>query len=224
MKLLSDRLQESHQGTQAAIVSLSRLVETIRDGAVRSDPETAAKSNTADHSFDHIFGDAGGGAVRSDTETPAESNTPRAMSVDMGGTGTGDKWLQLGAWAARTAVTIAAPEIAIPGSAALTAAGLALSWLRRKRQARQPGVLGSRSNPITVHEPAAVQTETKYVVTESDVLGEAYREAARRVANTYREKNPAIVDVLKQLDGAATQIAHGARVQRRQPAASETLP
>jgi hypothetical protein len=70
-------------------------------------------------------------------------------------------------------------------------------------------------NPIRVADGGDVRTETKFVVTETDVLGEAFKEAIRRVGNTHRESSPHIVEALKQVDAAAMQLAHGKRVTRR---------
>lgn len=221
VKLLSDRLSESHTSTQAAIVSLSRTVaSTLAAGPSTGDPIDISNEIPASSLPPPETPPATPPASNPPTTDPKAAEPPTSTAPGP----TLAKWLSVGRWAAQTGLAIAAPEIAIPGSIALSAAGLAITWLRRRQTARQPGVLGSRSNPITLHEPAAVQTETKYVVTESDILGEAYREAVRRVGNSHRERNPAIVDVLKQIDGAATQIAHGSRVSRRLTPASETLP
>lgn len=125
---------------------------------------------------------------------------------------TASKWLKLFAWVAKTGVAVAAPEIAIPGSIGLGVLGFGLRWLLKKKE---PQPLGSQSNPIMIHNPGDVKTETKWVVSETDLLGEAYREAARRLGNTHRETSPQIVEVLQQLDAVASQLAHGKRIARR---------
>lgn len=139
---------------------------------------------------------------------------------------TAGKWLAVLGWLAKTGVAIAAPEIALPGSVGLTLAGFALTWLRRRRAARQPGVLGTAGNPIALRDHGTVRTDTKFVVTETDVLGEAYAEAVRRIGNLNREKHPQVVDILQQVHGVAQQLAHGQRIVRRPStlSASETLP
>jgi thiol-disulfide isomerase/thioredoxin len=139
--------------------------------------------------------------ARSET-TPSESAAGPVAS----------KWLRVLAWAGKTGLAIAAPEIAIPGSIGLTVAGLGLRWLMKRKK---PKPLGSVENPIRVADDGTVRTETKFVVSETDVLGEAFKEAIRRVGNTHRESSPHIVEVLKQVDSAATQLAHGKRVTRR---------
>jgi hypothetical protein len=160
-----------------------------------------------------------------------DSVLPPSDSVDSvdsspAGSGISGKWLSVLATAAKVGIAVAAPEIALPLSGGLTAAGLALSWIRRRRAARQPGPLGSESNPISVQDRGTVRTDTKFVVTESDVLGEAYAEAIRRCANQHRESKPGVVDALQQVEGVARQIAHGQRVVRRpsKTNAPETLP
>lgn len=159
-------------------------------------------------------------------EAVAESTTTQT-SIDT--TSLSSSWVSVMKSLAVGAVAIAAPQVAIPLTAGLGAAG----WLWSKRKQRlakvrpaPPAALGSNANPITFFEPASTKTETKYVVTESDVLGEAYKEAVRRVGNSHRERMPGIVDVLKQVDAAAQHIAHGARVVRRPTteSQSETLP
>ena len=154
-------------------------------------------------------------AVRPDEGLP----DPQAAPVHH----TASKWLQVARWAGRTGLAIAAPEVFLPGGIALAIAGAGLQWWRRRRQ---PKPLGTIDNPIRVTDPTTVKTETKFVVHESDILGESYREAIRRVGNAHRENSPEVIDVLKQVDAAATQIAHGRRVVRR-PAiapASENAP
>lgn len=148
------------------------------------------------------------------------------ISTEMKPGPTASKWLNVLAWCARTGLAIAAPEVALPGSAILTAAGFALQMARRRRAARQPAPLGHPSNPIVVSDAGPVRTETKFVRTETDVLGESYAEAIRRVGNIHRESQPMIVDVLQQVDAAARQLAHGQRVVRRptNESTSETIP
>lgn len=148
------------------------------------------------------------------TEIPREESAPGP---------TASKWLRVLAWAGKTGLAIAAPEVAIPGSIGLTVAGLGLRWLMRRKT---PKPLGSVENPIRLNDVSEVKTETKFVVSESDVLGESYAEAIRRVGNAHRETNPAAIDLLTQVEGAARQLAHGRRVSRRPKSApaSETLP
>jgi chemotaxis protein histidine kinase CheA len=158
---------------------------------------------------------------------PAEPAIETETRIDT--TSLSSSWVSVMKSLAVGAVTLAAPQFAIPLTAGLGAAG----WLWSKRKQRlakaQPAPrpqLGSNQNPITFFEPSATKIETKYVVTESDVLGEAYKEAVRRVGNSHRERMPGIVDVLKQVDAAAQHIAHGARVVRRPSSEpqSESLP
>lgn len=140
-------------------------------------------------------------------ERPAETiEQPEATGP------TASKWLKVLGWAAKTGIAVAAPEIALPGAAGLAVLGLGWRWWKNRRR---PRPLGSAENPIRFADPAEVKTETKYVVSETDILGEAYREAIRRVGNQNRETAPGIIEVLKQVDAAASQLAHGKRVSRR---------
>jgi thioredoxin-like negative regulator of GroEL len=152
-------------------------------------------------------------AAGSPSQIPGTGDISTEISSDKSSPGpTASKWLRVLAWAGKTGLAIAAPEVAIPGSIGLTVAGLGLRWLMRRRQ---PKPLGTVENPIRVADNGDVRTETKFVVSETDVLGESFKEAIRRVGNTHRESSPHIIDVLKQVDAAATQLAHGKRVVRR---------
>jgi len=147
-------------------------------------------------------------------ERPAESNESNAESTESNeSTGpTASKWLKVLGWAAKTGIAVAAPEIALPGAAGLAVLGFGWRWWKNRRR---PRPLGSAENPIRFADPAEVKTETKYVLSETDILGEAYKEAIRRVGNQNRETAPNIIEVLKQVDAAASQLAHGKRVARR---------
>ena len=148
---------------------------------------------------------------------PAESAVSPPIVNSGSSSPTAAKWLAVLSWAGKAALTVAAPEVALPASAGLTVLGGLMTWARRRRQQKAASVpqLGTRANPITVSEPAQIRTETKYVVHETDMLGEAYREGIRRVGNAYRENRPDIIEILKQVDAAADQIFHGQRVVKR---------
>lgn len=189
-EVISQQLKESRESTHTELRSIS---ERLRESKA-SIPETIT-------------------SIRESIPTPATSSASD-ISTEMNTGPTASKWLKVLAWCGKTCLAIAAPEVAIPGSAALTAAGLAIQWIRRRRAARQPAPLGHASNPIMVND-TGTKTETKFVVQQSDVLGESYAEAIRRVGNIHRESQPQIIDVLKQVDSAAQQLAHGRRVVRR---------
>jgi hypothetical protein len=195
-EILSQQLKQSHESTRSELTTITdRLKESIERTILQPAP-----------------------AVRA---TPPISPVPAAdidvenISTEMKTGPVASKWLAVLAWAGRTGLAIAAPEVAIPGSALLTAAGFAVQMMRRRRAARQPAPLGHATNPIVINEAGPVRTETKFVRTETDVLGESYAEAIRRVGNIHRESQPFVVDVLQQVDAAARQLAHGQRVVRR---------
>lgn len=195
-EILSQQLKQSHESTRSELTTITdRLKESIERTILQPAPPVPSTRPTLPVPDAHIDG----GDISTEMKT-----SPVAS-----------KWLSVLAWAGRTGLAIAAPEVAIPGSALLTAAGFALQMLRRRRAARQPAPLGHSSNPIVINEAGPVRTETKFVRTETDVLGEAYAEAIRRVGNIHRESQPFVVDVLQQVDAAARQLAHGQRVVRR---------
>jgi hypothetical protein len=206
-EILSQQLKESHESTRSEI---STITERLTESMERS-----------------IFGEE---SKQSSTvpvaPAPGRPVDESNISTEIKAGPTASKWLAVLAWAGRTGLAIAAPEVALPGSALLTAAGFAVQMMRRRRAARQPAPLGHSSNPIVISEAGPVRTETKFVRTETDVLGESFAEAIRRVGNHHRESQPYIVDVLQQVDAVARQLAHGQRVVRR-PAnepTSETSP
>ena len=195
-EILSQQLQQSHESTRSELTTITdRLRQTIERTILQPAPVIPPAAQISSLPDAQIDG--------------------RDISTEMTTSPVASKWLSVLAWAGRTGLAIAAPEVAIPGSALLTAAGFALTMLRRRRAARQPAPLGHSSNPIVITEAGPVRTETKFVRTETDVLGEAYAEAIRRVGNIHRESQPFVIDVLKQVDSAAQQLAHGRRVVRR---------
>lgn len=195
-EILSEQLKQSHESTRSEITTITdRLKESIERTIEKAVPTTPPASTVP----------------ASEIAIDETAN----ISTEMQPGPTASKWLNVLAWAGRTGLAIAAPEIALPGGALLTAAGFAVQMMRRRRAARQPAPLGHISNPIVLSETTGPKTETKFVMTETDVLGEAYAEAIRRVGNTHRESQPFVVDVLKQVDGVAQQLAHGRRVVRR---------
>jgi len=123
-------------------------------------------------------------------------------------------------WAGRLArltLAIAAPEIAIPGSLALSVAGFLLGrWRERKRRRRD---LSAGPPPVETvvrlpDEPRRT-TENHYIVQDTDTTGEAYKEALRRMAATYKSDRPGIVDVVKQIEHLAGELIRGRRVATR---------
>ena len=231
-KLLAQNreLSKSQAAARESIGRLSSEVGGVRD-AFESSRESLEKkidssrvdvnsiSSSVRESVERLIVERVGGAA------PAAGGVGSA-GVESPAGGISSKWLAVAGFAAKVGIAVAAPEVALPLSGGLTVAGLALSWIRRRRAARRPGVLGSAANPISVLDHGQVRTDTKFVVTETDVLGEAYAEAVRRCANQHREANPGAVDLLQQLDGVARQLAHGQRIVRRPKtsSASETLP
>lgn len=217
-----EQLRKSHEETTSSVSSMhtdlrksieQTMVETVRQLVQQRTPAVVEKP----------FPDISAKDLDS-ANGVATSSTPKMAG----------KWLSVLQTVGKAAVFVLAPEYAIPGTAALTAAGMALTWFRRRKASQQAAQavqqqatqLGTELNPIRVSDASDVRTETKFVVKESDVLGESYAEAIRRVANNQRETNPGIVDVLAQVDGAARQLAHGKRVSRRpvNEPASETRP
>ena len=133
---------------------------------------------------------------------------------------TSSKWMQVLGWAAKTGLAVAAPEIALPGAAGLAVLGFGWQWLKSRRHSRQrPAQSAPDRAPAT---PAVVrvdherrQSENHYIVKETDKVGEAYKEACRRVAAARKSDQPGIVDVIKQIDHVAAEIVRGRTIVDR---------
>lgn len=221
-------LQEQLKTSQTEVRSISQTLQQSIERLQSSHEKTQTEVSSIGPAIRKTIEQQLAGSLGPTLKSPLDALPPRTdISAEIpegsGPPSTSGKWLSVLAWAGKAALTVAAPEVAIPGSVLLTAAGVAASWIRKRRQ---PAPLGTSSNPITIAEPAAVKTETKFVVHESDVLGEAYKEAIRRVGNAHRENQPEVIDLLKQVESAATQLAHGQRVSRRPASvpASENAP
>ncbi len=146
-------------------------------------------------------------ATRPGTEKPSTPQKPATQ--DPGGGWFGS----LLKGAAYVAVKVGLPASAGPpglGLSALSVAGVAFEVLRRRRKKK---LLGSHIPATT--DPQQPDTVNHYVHKPTDRLGEAYKEAIRRVAAMYRDDQPAIVDVLNTLESVAKQIFEGEQIASR---------
>ena len=221
---LQEQLKTSQTEVRSISQTLQQSIERLQSSHEKTQTEVSSIGPAIRKTIEQQLAGSLGPTLKSPLDAmPPRSDISTEISEASGSPSTSGKWLSVLAWAGKAALTVAAPEVAIPGSVLLTAAGVAASWIRKRRQ---PAPLGTSSNPIMIAEPAAVKTETKFVVRESDVEGEAYKEAIRRVANAHRELQPEVIDLLKQVESAATQLAHGQRVSRRPASvpASENAP
>ena len=232
---LTNTQQQAQRQAENLRLQLADKVEQLRSelAAVRDKPEPPADAETIPEWMeeqlqprppDSLSELSGGMRERIVEHLPELIDRARDSGLvdQLSGPGIGDQWSGVFGTIASGLVTVAAPQYAIPLSLLTTAAGVGITWYRRRKQNR---LLGTATNPITVQNTRTA-TATKYVVHESDVLGEAYREAVRRVGNDHRESNPFVIEILQQVDGVAEQLAHGQRIVRRPQtaAAAETLP
>lgn len=220
---LQEQLKTSQTEVRSISQTLQQSIERLQSSHEKTQTEVSAIGPDLRKSIEQQLATMRAPQSPLDALLPPRADISAEIPEGSGAPSTSGKWLSVLAWAGKAALTVAAPEVAIPGSVLLTTAGVAASWIRKRRR---PAPLGTSSNPITIAEPAAVKTETKFVVHESDVLGEAYKEAIRRVGNAHRENQPEVIDLLKQVDAAAVQLAHGQRVARRPSSvpASENAP
>lgn len=129
----------------------------------------------------------------------------------------------LGGWLLRIGLTAGAASLGLPVGAAGVAAGV-VGWLIGRRRARRTAVpAASAADCSTAAESVTVvrDTETRratanhYVVKETDRVGEAYKEALRRVVAAYKSDKPGIVDVASQIEHVAHELLRGQDVQAR---------
>ena len=66
------------------------------------------------------------------------------------------------------------------------------------------------SDTIRITETGG-KTETKFVLKETDIIGESYKEALRKIASTMGEQNPAYKDMVAIIDHTANEILRGKR-------------
>lgn len=137
------------------------------------------------------------------TEIPATDSAPGP---------TASKWLRVLAWAGKTGLAIAAPEIAIPGSIGLTVAGLGLRWLFGRRSKGKATAAAQRVDtrvvPIAVDAPIVppkIHTETHFVEIDSDRHRQAHAWAKEQLARRYPGASP----TLETLDSLINQYLEG---------------
>lgn len=207
---LGEQIKSSHTQSKTELSKLTdRLKETIHQTVAKL-PERSLPPATPP---DPASGDRPDAAGLTLPPRGGDADTSDAGSRNA----TASSWISVASWAAKTAVTIAAPQIAIPATAGMTALGFGLSWLRRRRAAR------AGSGTTTVGQSVAVvrdtetrhQTANHYVVKEVDKGGEAYKEALRRTVAAYKSDRPGIVDVAGQIEHVAQELLRGQTVQAR---------
>lgn len=122
----------------------------------------------------------------------------------------------LAGWLLKIGLTGAAASLGLPVAGAGVAAGV-ISWLITRRRARRTATTGTADNQVTVLRDQTTRrtTDTHYVVKETDRVGEAYKEALRRVCAAYKDERPGIVDVARQVEHVAQEIVRGQDVTAR---------
>ncbi len=233
----SRELQESQQKTQSQVAAIAADVQKIRSevteshNGLRSQIESGSRqsrtqletiSRTMRESLKSIESERVStreeleSIIRGRVESVQAAKVPADISAEMSAPGpTASKWLRVLAWAGRTGLAIAAPEVAIPGSIGLTLAGLALSWIQKRRASRPvPVPVPSRVQteprvvPIAVDAPPSPQrihTETHFVNVERDTHEQAHAWAKEQLARRY----PGATPTLETLDSLIAQFKEG---------------
>jgi prefoldin subunit 5 len=127
------------------------------------------------------------------------------------------------ALAIKAGTTLLLPEVAIPAGALSIAATVGGWWLGRRRRrlpeqwAPSAAASGLEQNSVTVLRDSTTRQNTAnhYVVKETDKVGEAYKEAIRRITAAYKSDKPGIVDVASQIEHVAQEILRGQTVTAR---------
>lgn len=123
-------------------------------------------------------------------------------------------------------LTAAAGKLAIPaaGGAGALWLGSTLLGIWRKRRERKrfqrhgvsPATPPANHTTETIIErPAPDRTVNHYITKPTDRLGEAFREALRRVGAVYRDSAPQTIEVIKQIEHVADEIYRGENVATR---------
>jgi hypothetical protein len=130
------------------------------------------------------------------------------------------------ALALKVGTTLLLPEVAIPTGAISIAATVGGWWLGRRRrnqrqripdQSQDSASSGSEQNSVTVLRDSTTRQNTAnhFIVKETDRVGEAYKEAIRRITAAYKSDKPGIVDVASQIEHVAQEILRGQNVTSR---------
>jgi len=210
-----DRHQALQNQNQKHAAELKALRQQLRNAASAHSHESS-KAEDAEQ-LDSIFGssetlrDSPAADAPEQTAQPPPTNDSTASESGRSTLG----------WIARVGLMVAAPEVAILGSAALTVAGFFLGRWRERRRRRNgsrwsdPPISHDRTTVVRLPEQERTTTENHYIVKETDDVGEAYKEALRRMTATYKSDKPGIVDVVQQIDHIAGEIIRGRRVTDR---------
>lgn len=202
------RMSEQNRREAETIRSSSvSQIETIRTEASQRINELIAKREQAGRQSQ---------TLNQQTLSPAGSMPQEQARPPTKSSPTWDKWKEWGTWGAGIALTLLAPEVAIPGSAGLAALGYGISWLRKRKQ-RQP-ILEPQPSPVEVvlgQSRDRLQTENHYITKEVDHIGNAYKEALRRVMAVTKDRSPGVVGLVKQVEHAAEEIIRGVDINKR---------
>lgn len=146
-QIISQQLKESHDTTRS---EFSKITDRLKETIERTISQAAPANPSGGLSFPPV--------------SPSVSGSD--ISTEMPTGPTSSKWLDVLKWAGKTALMIGAPEIALPASAGLTALGIAMTWLRRRRAARKGTASPAKESPpssdaATSAEPAPAKDDFK---------------------------------------------------------------
>ena len=152
---------------------------------------------------------------------PTHSPDAIVASDEIDATKTTGSWRTLFIRLAKFGVKAAAPQYALPFAAGVGVLGWMAARVKHRRRSRSSDRLDDLIAPPQMPVQFAPKTETQnhYVVKETDELGEAYKEAFRRIVAAMKGDRPGIVDVVKQIEHTAQEIIRGKRIKARSQAA-----
>ncbi|MEQ9406892.1 MAG: thioredoxin family protein [Fuerstiella sp.] len=119
--------------------------------------------------------------------TSNQSSPPPATAQPSQSKNLSDKWQGIARAIGGMALLVAAPEVAIPGSVAMTAAGFGLRWWLKRRQSKQHRTTAPASTCVVDAPPSPPRhrLDTQFVNVESDSYQRAHEQARQHIARRY---------------------------------------
>jgi prefoldin subunit 5 len=188
--------------------SIQSLQRQLRD--VGKAPESSAELQSLRKTVEELKAAATSQLQTQRPVTPILTTEPQSVRRSSG----------LMALALKAGATLLLPEVAIPTGAISIAATIGGWWLGRRRRNPRLGTAapsGSDQHSVTVLRDTTTRQNTAnhFIVKETEKVGEAYKEAIRRITAAYKSEKPGIVDVASQIEHVAQEILRGQSVTAR---------
>ncbi len=205
VRQLRNEVTESNNGLRSQIESGSRESRTQLETISRTLQQSIESTRSSTREELQTI-------IRERIEAAQASKPTPHISTEMKPAPTASKWVSMVATLGKLALTVAAPEVAIPGSLALTAIGFGLRAMSRRRKsvsaAKVPERTETRIVPVAVDAPISppkIQTETHFVPIDRDTHQQAHAWAKEQLARRY----PGAAPTLETLDSLIAQFLEG---------------